>query len=73
MELAPRLIAPENTPMELTLEYRQKAITRVTLWGVVVNLVLAAAKLVGGFFGHSQAAEAAHRSTLEGRHTSQVS
>ena len=41
--------------MELTLEYRQKAITRVTLWGVVVNLVLAAAKLVGGFIGHSQA------------------
>ncbi len=41
--------------MELTLEQRRKAITEVTLWGVLVNLVLAATKLVGGFIGQSQA------------------
>jgi len=41
--------------MELSLEYRKKETHRITLWGVLVNLVLSVIKIVGGFFGHSQA------------------
>ncbi len=41
--------------MELSVDKRHQAINRVTLWGVVVNLVLSAAKLAGGAIGQSQA------------------
>jgi len=41
--------------MEITAQQRHQAINQVTLWGVFVNVVLAVAKLAGGFFGHSQA------------------
>lgn len=41
--------------MELSVDQRHQAINRVTLWGVVVNLVLSAAKLAGGAIGQSQA------------------
>lgn len=41
--------------MQLTAQHRQQQITRVTIWGVAVNLALAATKLVGGFLGHSHA------------------
>jgi cation diffusion facilitator family transporter len=41
--------------MEITAHQRHQAINRVTLWGVIVNLILSVAKLTGGFFGHSQA------------------
>ena len=41
--------------MEITLEQRVKEINRVTLWGVLVNVLLASTKLVGGIFGQSHA------------------
>lgn len=41
--------------MELSLEQRKQAINRVTLWGVLVNVMLASTKLVGGIIGQSQA------------------
>lgn len=41
--------------MAHSLEDRSKEINRVTMWGVVVNLLLSIAKIIGGFFGHSQA------------------
>lgn len=41
--------------MELSIEQRKKAIYRVTLWGVLVNIILASTKLVGGIIGQSQA------------------
>jgi cation diffusion facilitator family transporter len=41
--------------MELTAQQRHQAINKVTLWGVFVNLLLSVMKLVGGFFGQSQA------------------
>ncbi len=41
--------------MELTLKQRTKAINHVTLWGVLVNILLASTKLVGGVVGQSQA------------------
>ncbi len=41
--------------MEITIQQRHQAINRVTLWGVFVNLMLSATKLVGGFLGQSQA------------------
>jgi cation diffusion facilitator family transporter len=41
--------------MEITLEQRTKAINRVTIWGVLVNIMLASTKLVGGVIGQSQA------------------
>lgn len=41
--------------MQITLEQRRQEINRVTIWGVVVNILLAVTKLFGGFFGHSQA------------------
>ena len=53
--LAHKLVAHENTLMELTAHQRHQAINQVTLWGVFVNLVLSIAKLTGGFFGQSQA------------------
>lgn len=40
--------------MNLTLEQRTNEINRVTWWGLVVNLVLAVVKLIGGFAGQSQ-------------------
>lgn len=40
--------------MELTLDQRTKEINRVTWWGLVVNLVLAIVKLIGGVVGQSQ-------------------
>ena len=40
--------------MELSLAQRTQEINRVTWWGIVVNLVLAAVKLIGGFIGQSQ-------------------
>lgn len=41
--------------MELSLDQRTKAINHVTLWGVLVNILLASTKLVGGIVGQSQA------------------
>ena len=41
--------------MELTLQERKQAINKVTLWGVFVNLVLSATKIIGGIFGFSAA------------------
>jgi len=41
--------------MELTLEQRKQETSRITLWGVVVNLVLSIIKIIGGIFGQSQA------------------
>jgi len=41
--------------MQLSLEQRKKETNRITLWGVLVNLVLSVIKIVGGIFGHSQA------------------
>ena len=41
--------------MELSIQQRHQAINRVTLWGVLVNLLLSATKLAGGFVGQSQA------------------
>ncbi|MBT8126693.1 MAG: cation transporter [Gammaproteobacteria bacterium] len=41
--------------MEISVEQRHQAINRVTLWGVLVNLLLSVTKLAGGFFGQSQA------------------
>lgn len=40
--------------MNLSLEQRTKEINRVTWWGLVVNLVLAIVKIVGGIIGQSQ-------------------
>ena len=40
--------------MAITLEQRTKEINRVTWWGLVVNLVLAIVKIVGGTIGQSQ-------------------
>lgn len=41
--------------MAYTLDQRRREITIVTLWGVFINIVLSIAKLIGGFWGHSQA------------------
>ncbi|MBE9564192.1 MAG: cation transporter [Proteobacteria bacterium] len=41
--------------MELTVEQRKNETTRITLWGVAVNLVLAIIKISGGIIGQSQA------------------
>ena len=41
--------------MELTLQQRKHEITRVTWWGVFINILLAVTKILGGAFGHSQA------------------
>jgi cation diffusion facilitator family transporter len=41
--------------MEISLKQRTDAINRVTLWGVLVNILLASTKLVGGIVGQSQA------------------
>jgi cation diffusion facilitator family transporter len=41
--------------MHTSLEHRSKEIRRVTLWGVVVNLLLAIIKIVGGVIGYSHA------------------
>ncbi len=41
--------------MAYTLEQRRREINIVTLWGVVINIVLSIAKLLGGYWGHSQA------------------
>jgi cation diffusion facilitator family transporter len=38
-----------------TKEQRRKHINRVTYWGVLVNVLLSAAKLIGGVIGQSQA------------------
>lgn len=47
--------AHENSAMEITAQQRHQAINKVTLWGVFVNLILSVSKLLGGFFGQSQA------------------
>jgi cation diffusion facilitator family transporter len=41
--------------MELSTEQRRQETTRITLWGVAVNLVLAIIKIAGGIIGQSQA------------------
>ena len=41
--------------MELTLEQRRRETSRITLWGVAVNLALAVIKIIGGIIGQSQA------------------
>ncbi len=41
--------------MEITLEQRKHQINIATLWGVVINIVLAVVKVVGGIYGHSVA------------------
>jgi cation diffusion facilitator family transporter len=41
--------------MDLTKDQRRKHINRVTYWGVLVNVLLSAAKLIGGIIGQSQA------------------
>jgi cation diffusion facilitator family transporter len=41
--------------MELTVKQRKNETTRITLWGVAVNLVLAIIKIAGGIIGQSQA------------------
>jgi cation diffusion facilitator family transporter len=41
--------------MDLTLEQRKQETNRITLWGVLVNLVLAVIKIIGGIIGQSQA------------------
>ena len=41
--------------MELTLKERKQAINKVTWWGIAVNLVLSATKIIGGIFGFSAA------------------
>ncbi len=41
--------------MELSTEQRKQETTRITLWGVAVNLVLAIIKIAGGIIGQSQA------------------
>lgn len=41
--------------MELTLRERKQAINKVTLWGVLVNIILSVTKIIGGIFGHSAA------------------
>lgn len=41
--------------MELSLEQRKKEIDNITLWGVVVNVILAVGKLIIGFVANSHA------------------
>jgi cation diffusion facilitator family transporter len=41
--------------MAYTLNQRRREINIVTLWGVLINIILSVAKLLGGFWGHSQA------------------
>lgn len=41
--------------MELNKDQRRRQINRVTFWGVLVNVLLSAAKLIGGVIGQSQA------------------
>jgi len=41
--------------VEITLEQRKKAMNKATWWGVLVNLILAVAKLIIGIIGHSTA------------------
>jgi cation diffusion facilitator family transporter len=41
--------------MDLSRDQRRKHINRVTYWGVLVNILLSAAKLIGGVIGQSQA------------------
>jgi cation diffusion facilitator family transporter len=55
VSLAQTHFAHENSAMELTAQQRRRAINKVTLWGVFVNLMLSISKLLGGFFGQSQA------------------
>ncbi len=48
--------------MTETVAVRERAICRVTYWGALVNVILTAAKLLAGIFGHSSAmiADAVH-------------
>ena len=55
VSLAQTHSAHENSAMEITAQQRRRAINKVTLWGVFVNLVLSISKLLGGYFGQSQA------------------
>ncbi|VAW52266.1 Cobalt-zinc-cadmium resistance protein [hydrothermal vent metagenome] len=41
--------------MELSLKQRKQETNRITLWGMAVNLFLAAIKIIGGIIGQSQA------------------
>jgi cation diffusion facilitator family transporter len=41
--------------MELTLDDRKKETNRITIWGIVVNLMLTIIKIAGGILGQSQA------------------
>jgi cation diffusion facilitator family transporter len=41
--------------MAYTLDQRRREINIVTLWGVLINIILSVAKLLGGIWGHSQA------------------
>jgi cation diffusion facilitator family transporter len=41
--------------MNITLEQRKQETNRITLWGVLVNLVLSIIKVIGGIIGQSQA------------------
>ena len=41
--------------MEITIEQRKQETSRITLWGVAVNFVLAVIKTIGGIVGQSQA------------------
>lgn len=41
--------------MEYTLRERKQAIHKVTLWGVLVNVLLSITKIIGGVFGQSAA------------------
>ena len=42
-------------PIDPQAAERESRVTRVTLWGSVVNLVLTALKILAGVFGHSAA------------------
>ena len=42
-------------PLDPQAAERETRVTRVTLWGSVVNLVLTALKILAGVFGHSAA------------------
>jgi cation diffusion facilitator family transporter len=45
----------DSSSQQISLEQRSKETNRITLWGVAVNLVLAAIKIAGGLLGQSQA------------------
>lgn len=55
LTLVPLSLDNQTNSMALTLEQRKQETTRITLWGVFVNLFLAIIKIVGGIFGQSQA------------------